>query len=137
MCRLLRNRVSAQQARERKKSYVSTLESKSAGQDEKITQLQQRVKTVERENVMLRQIIKGALAAAAAAAGGDPVTPRVTPLCVCVCVCVCVCGTKVVLRQHVHLRRAHLQEHLLCGCVMLPGVGCCEITQQGVQLRTH
>ena len=50
--------MSAQQARERKKSYVSTLESKSAGQDEKIAQLAQRVKTLERENVMLRQIIR-------------------------------------------------------------------------------
>ena len=42
VCRLLRNRVSAQQARERKKSYVSTLESKSGEQDQRITQLAQR-----------------------------------------------------------------------------------------------
>ena len=50
--------MSAQQARERKKSYVSTLESKSGEQDDCIAQLSQRLKTLERENVMLRQIIK-------------------------------------------------------------------------------
>jgi transcription factor HY5 len=56
--RLLRNRVSAQQARERKKSYLTNLEDKAREQDQQIEQLQQRVKTLERENVMLRQVIK-------------------------------------------------------------------------------
>ena len=58
LCRLLRNRVSAQQARERKKSYVHTLESKAQQQEEMVAQLEQRVKVLERENVMLRSVIK-------------------------------------------------------------------------------
>lgn len=58
MCRLLRNRVSAQQARERKKSYVSTIEEKVHDQDSQLAQLRQRVQTLERENGMLRQVIK-------------------------------------------------------------------------------
>ncbi|DBA87777.1 hypothetical protein WJX77_001853 [Trebouxia sp. C0004] len=56
--RLLRNRVSAQQARERKKSYVSTIEEKVHDQDSQLAQLRQRVQTLERENGMLRQVIK-------------------------------------------------------------------------------
>ncbi|KAK9795192.1 hypothetical protein WJX73_001694 [Symbiochloris irregularis] len=56
--RLLRNRVSAQQARERKKSYVHTLEGKSMEQEEALSQLEARVKVLERENVMLRSVIK-------------------------------------------------------------------------------
>lgn len=57
-CRLLRNRVSAQQARERKKSYVSTIEEKVQDQDTQLAQVRQRVQTLERENGMLRQVIK-------------------------------------------------------------------------------
>lgn len=57
-CRLLRNRVSAQQARERKKSYVSTIEEKVQDQDTQLAQMRQRVQTLERENGMLRQVIK-------------------------------------------------------------------------------
>ncbi len=56
--RLLRNRVSAQQARERKKSYVSTIEEKVHDQDSQLAQLRQRVQALERENGMLRQVIK-------------------------------------------------------------------------------
>ncbi|CAL5229736.1 g13116 [Coccomyxa viridis] len=56
--RLLRNRVSAQQARERKKSYVSNLEQAAKGNEQQIAKLTQQVKTLERENGMLRQIIK-------------------------------------------------------------------------------
>lgn len=41
--RLLRNRVSAQQARERKKSYVSQLEDKSKEQENEIAMLNQKV----------------------------------------------------------------------------------------------
>jgi len=52
--RLLRNRVSAQQARERKKSYVATLEEKCQDQEQRIAEQQQRLNTLERENVMLR-----------------------------------------------------------------------------------
>ena len=50
--------MSAQQARERKKSYVNTLEAKSTQQEEVVAQLEQRVKVLERENVMLRSVIK-------------------------------------------------------------------------------
>jgi len=56
--RLLRNRVSAQQARERKKSYVQDLEAKCSSQDQKTAQMEQRIKVLERENVMLRSVIK-------------------------------------------------------------------------------
>lgn len=38
-CRLLRNRVSAQQARERKKSYVSNLEHAAKGNEQTVTPL--------------------------------------------------------------------------------------------------
>ncbi|CAK0784426.1 hypothetical protein CVIRNUC_007630 [Coccomyxa viridis] len=56
--RLLRNRVSAQQARERKKSYVSNLEQQAKAHEQSVVKLEQKVKTLERENNMLRQIIK-------------------------------------------------------------------------------
>lgn len=86
LCRLLRNRVSAQQARERKKSYVSNLEAQAKQSEQlvrtdslvshgmasggiitgleqtlldvQVAKLQQEVKTLERENVMLRQVIR-------------------------------------------------------------------------------
>lgn len=57
-CRLLRNRVSAQQARERKKSYVATLEEKCKAQGQRLEEAEQRIKTLERENVMLRSVMK-------------------------------------------------------------------------------
>ncbi len=50
--------MSAQQARERKKSYVQDLEARSKTSEQKCAQLEQRVKTLERENVMLRSVIK-------------------------------------------------------------------------------
>ena len=57
-CRLLRNRVSAQQARERKKSYVQDLEARCQVSDQERIQMEQRLKILERENQMLRQVIK-------------------------------------------------------------------------------
>ena len=57
-CRLLRNRVSAQQARERKKSYVATLEEKCKAQSQRLEEAEQRIKTLERESVMLRSVMK-------------------------------------------------------------------------------
>lgn len=56
--RLLRNRVSAQQARERKKSYVQDLEIRCQASDQERIQMEQRLKILERENQMLRQVIK-------------------------------------------------------------------------------
>lgn len=50
--------MSAQQARERKKTYVQDLEQKCAQNDQRTVQMEQRIKILERENVMLRQVIK-------------------------------------------------------------------------------
>jgi len=56
--RLLRNRVSAQQARERKKAYLSDLEVRSKELEHRNAELEERVSTLQRENQMLRQIVK-------------------------------------------------------------------------------
>ena len=56
--RLLRNRVSAQQARERKKNYVQGLEDRAIVAERAAAELQEQVQTLQRENQMLRQIIK-------------------------------------------------------------------------------
>ncbi|KAJ8477202.1 hypothetical protein OPV22_020929 [Ensete ventricosum] len=56
--RLLRNRVSAQQARERKKAYLHDLEAKAKDLDAKNTELEERLSTLQKENNMLRQILK-------------------------------------------------------------------------------
>ncbi|KAJ4951058.1 hypothetical protein NE237_027890 [Protea cynaroides] len=56
--RLLRNRVSAQQARERKKAYLTDLEASVEGLEKKNSELEERVSTLQNENQMLRQILK-------------------------------------------------------------------------------
>ncbi|KAL2651717.1 hypothetical protein R1flu_019845 [Riccia fluitans] len=56
--RLLRNRVSAQQARERKKAYLSDLEVRSKELQQRNEELEEKVSTLQRENYMLRQIVK-------------------------------------------------------------------------------
>ncbi|KAK9820724.1 hypothetical protein WJX74_003911 [Apatococcus lobatus] len=56
--RLLRNRVSAQQARERKKSYVSSLEDRAKELESQISNYEQKVNKLEKENGMLRNVIK-------------------------------------------------------------------------------
>ena len=56
--RLLRNRVSAQQARERKKAYLASLEQTESHKQTQLAELQNRVTTLERENQMLRQVIQ-------------------------------------------------------------------------------
>lgn len=56
--RLLRNRVSAQQARERKKAYLASLEQTESHKQNQLAELQNRVTTLERENQMLRQVIQ-------------------------------------------------------------------------------
>lgn len=58
--RLLRNRVSAQQARERKKAYMSTLEDERRAFQAKMTEMEAKINTLERENFMLRQVVKNA-----------------------------------------------------------------------------
>ncbi|CAL9090537.1 unnamed protein product [Musa acuminata var. zebrina] len=56
--RLLRNRVSAQQARERKKAYLTDLEAKVKDLEARNSQLEERMSTLQNENNMLRQILK-------------------------------------------------------------------------------
>ncbi|KAF9591186.1 hypothetical protein IFM89_002841 [Coptis chinensis] len=55
--RLLRNRVSAQQARERKKVYVNDLESKAERLQDKNSKLEEKISTLVNENTMLRKIL--------------------------------------------------------------------------------
>ena len=56
--RLLRNRVSAQHARERKKAYMTSLENAEKERQERLDELENKVKTLEKENEMLREVIK-------------------------------------------------------------------------------
>ncbi|KAM0933330.1 putative transcription factor bZIP family [Dioscorea sansibarensis] len=56
--RLLRNRVSAQQAREKKKAYLNDLEAKVKDLETKNSELEERLSTLQNENQMLRQILK-------------------------------------------------------------------------------
>eukprot|EP00271_Cylindrocystis_brebissonii_P017065 TRINITY_DN4280_c0_g1_i1.p1 TRINITY_DN4280_c0_g1~~TRINITY_DN4280_c0_g1_i1.p1 ORF type:complete len:147 (+),score=44.63 TRINITY_DN4280_c0_g1_i1:178-618(+) len=56
--RLLRNRVSAQQARERKKVYLTDLEVRGRDLEQRNAELEEKVSTLQRENFMLRQIVK-------------------------------------------------------------------------------
>ncbi|KAK8660152.1 hypothetical protein V6N13_051086 [Hibiscus sabdariffa] len=60
--RLLRNRVSAQQARERKKAYLNELESRVGELEKKNSELEERLSTLHNENQMLRQIVKNTTA---------------------------------------------------------------------------
>ncbi|CAA7388227.1 unnamed protein product [Spirodela intermedia] len=55
--RLLRNRVSAQQARERKKVYVSDLESMAKVIRDKNAKLAEKISTLVNENSMLRKVL--------------------------------------------------------------------------------
>jgi transcription factor HY5 len=54
--RLLRNRVSAQQARERKKAYLTELEARAKDLELRNAELEQRVSTLQNENNTLRQV---------------------------------------------------------------------------------
>jgi hypothetical protein len=56
--RLLRNRVSAQQARERKKAYMSDLETEMLVMGAKMAEMEVKINTMEKENSMLRQVVK-------------------------------------------------------------------------------
>lgn len=57
-CRLLRNRVSAQQARERRKQHLTELEDKVRQQAADIADLQKKLAQSEQQNGVLRRIIK-------------------------------------------------------------------------------
>ncbi|KAF6154228.1 hypothetical protein GIB67_001124 [Kingdonia uniflora] len=54
--RLLRNRVSAQQARERKKAYLGDLEVRVKELESKNSELEERLSTLQNENQMLRHV---------------------------------------------------------------------------------
>lgn len=54
--RLLRNRVSAQQARERKKAYLNELETRVKDLERKNSELDERLSTLQNENQMLRHV---------------------------------------------------------------------------------
>ena len=74
--RLLRNRVSAQQARERKKAYMGELEVKVKDLETRNSELEERLSTLQNENQMLRQILKNTTGnrrgpGSGAGAGGD------------------------------------------------------------------
>ncbi|XP_057414929.1 transcription factor HY5-like [Lotus japonicus] len=58
--RLLRNRVSAQQARERKKVYVNDLESRAKELQDKNAVLEEQISTLINENTMLRKVLMNA-----------------------------------------------------------------------------
>ncbi|KAK4480154.1 hypothetical protein RD792_013213 [Penstemon davidsonii] len=60
--RLLRNRVSAQQARERKKAYMTDLEVRVKELETNNAELEERLSTLQNENQMLRQILKNTTA---------------------------------------------------------------------------
>ncbi|KAJ0952511.1 putative transcription factor bZIP family [Helianthus annuus] len=60
--RLLRNRVSAQQARERKKAYLSELEVRVKELEKKNSEVEERLSTLQNENQMLRHILKNTTA---------------------------------------------------------------------------
>ncbi|KAG6391154.1 hypothetical protein SASPL_148906 [Salvia splendens] len=55
--RLVRNRVSAQQARERKKAYLGDLEVRVKELESKNAELQERLSTFQNENQMLRKVM--------------------------------------------------------------------------------
>ncbi|KAI9106510.1 hypothetical protein K1719_022038 [Acacia pycnantha] len=60
--RLLTNRVSAQQARERKKAYLNDLETGVKDLEEENMELKERLSTLQNENQMLRHILKNTTA---------------------------------------------------------------------------
>ncbi|KAA8525440.1 hypothetical protein F0562_007293 [Nyssa sinensis] len=60
--RLLRNRVSAQQARERKKAYLNDMEVRVKDLEKKNSELEERLSTLQNENQMLRHILKNTTA---------------------------------------------------------------------------
>ena len=71
--RLLRNRVSAQQARERKKAYMSTLEDDRRDIEAKMAEMEAKINTLERENFMLRQVVKNATQGKSSGSGVEKV----------------------------------------------------------------
>ncbi|KAI9073988.1 hypothetical protein K1719_044052 [Acacia pycnantha] len=69
--RLLRNRVSAQQARERKKAYLIDLETRVKDLEKKNSELEERLSTLQNENQMLRHILKNTTASRRGSTGAE------------------------------------------------------------------
>ena len=65
--RLMRNRASAQQARERKRDWMAGIEERASTLEDRVAQLSNQVNALERTNWTLRSLIKTATASAAAA----------------------------------------------------------------------
>ncbi|TXG62139.1 hypothetical protein EZV62_013502 [Acer yangbiense] len=74
--RLLRNRVSAQQARERKKAYLTELETRVKELEKKNSELEERLSTLQNENQMLRHILKNTTAGRRGGSGSDANTAK-------------------------------------------------------------
>lgn len=67
--RLLRNRVSAQQARERKRQHMTELESRCAKMEEDNEHLEDQIEDLTRENEQLRHLVKENMRASAGVIG--------------------------------------------------------------------
>lgn len=63
--------MSAQQARERKKAYMSTLEDEKRGIQTKMAEMEAKINTLERENFMLRQVVKNATQGKSGGSGNE------------------------------------------------------------------
>eukprot|EP00897_Mesotaenium_endlicherianum_P009689 jgi/Mesen1/8749/ME000052S08178 len=68
---LLRNRVSAQQARERKRQHTNELEEKCVGLESANKQLEQRIASLTQENEGLRQLVRSNMRAGGAQGGSQ------------------------------------------------------------------
>ena len=63
----MRNRASAQQARERKRDWMAGIEERASSLETKVLELTSQVNALERTNWTLRSLLKTATASAAAA----------------------------------------------------------------------
>ena len=70
----MRNRASAQQARERKRDWMAGIEERAQALDSKVLTLTNQVNQLERTNWTLRALIKTATASGPAQRSEEPVT---------------------------------------------------------------
>ena len=76
--RLLRNRVSAQQARERKKAYLQNLERQSKLQQARNAELEDRNRTLEMEVSTLRALLNSYMGSSGLSGNMDEIVSEVT-----------------------------------------------------------